>query len=250
MLGWISSGGSNSELVENLAVHVPLSPQVAGAMKLVDRANYCRDKSLAYKDSPQIIGFGATISAPHMHALALQTLDLYLPPGGSVLDVGSGSGYLTACFAELLQSKNRGGSSESQGHVVGIEHIPELVGWSIANLELDGKKDYFQVPSAVTSDGQCTAKHALLSIIEGDGYQGYAPGGPYNVIHVGAAVENVPTPLVDQLKPGGCMVIPVGPQGRQEYLKITKGPDAALEQEIITSVRYVPLTSRRAQLSS
>jgi protein-L-isoaspartate(D-aspartate) O-methyltransferase len=76
-------------------------------MRLVDRAAYCRDaeRGGAYLDCPQGIGYGATISAPHMHALALKTLEPYIPIKDEtvVLDVGSGSGYLSVCFAEMLR---------------------------------------------------------------------------------------------------------------------------------------------------
>ena len=78
-----------------------------------------------YNDSPQSIGHGATISAPHMHAYALEVLKDHLKEGNRALDVGSGSGYLVACFAMMV------GKS---GKVVGIEHIEELVKKSIENI--------------------------------------------------------------------------------------------------------------------
>ncbi|MED6285102.1 Protein-L-isoaspartate(D-aspartate) O-methyltransferase [Characodon lateralis] len=91
-----------------------------------DRGLYSRD--YPYADSPQTIGYRATISAPHMHAHALELLSDKLVEGASALDVGSGSGYLTACFARM---------TGPSGRVVGIEHINELVQMSIKNVQSD-----------------------------------------------------------------------------------------------------------------
>lgn len=79
-----------------------------------------------YMDSPQGIGFGVTISAPHMHAHALELLSNQLTEGAKALDVGSGSGYLTMCMALMVGET---------GRVVGIDHIPELVNFAKSNIE-------------------------------------------------------------------------------------------------------------------
>ena len=86
-------------------------------MRKVDRKNYVPRPSDAYQDSPQSIGFGATISAPHMHAHACENLLGFLKPGSKVLDVGCGSGYLLGIFHQLVQPR---------GVVVGIDHIQGL----------------------------------------------------------------------------------------------------------------------------
>ncbi len=86
--------------------HPPLSERIAEVMHRVDRAAYCKKgENGPYLDCPQDIGFGATISAPHMHALALKILEPYIPINDEtvVLDVGSGTGYLSVCFAEMLR---------------------------------------------------------------------------------------------------------------------------------------------------
>ena len=93
-------------------------------MTAVDRGAYCPSKP--YVDSPQRIGFGATISAPHMHAYALEWLAGHLQPGRRVLDVGCGSGYLTACFGVMVRGEG--------GSVVGIDHIDGLVQLSDSNI--------------------------------------------------------------------------------------------------------------------
>src|SRR5687767_5301834 len=97
----------------------------------VDRAHYC--PSSPYVDSPQTIGFKATISAPHMHAHACEYLLPYLHGGSSVLDIGSGSGYLTHVFANLVTESPSDPSSEP-GHVVGIDHIQGLIDLSRNNM--------------------------------------------------------------------------------------------------------------------
>ena len=97
---------------------------VKQAMLAVDRAFF--SPIHPYTDSPQSIGYNATISAPHMHAYALEVLHEKLNEGARVLDVGSGTGYLTACFAVMVGKT---------GKVVGVEHIPELAKQSIHNIE-------------------------------------------------------------------------------------------------------------------
>lgn len=126
-MAWRSHGQTNAELVRNLKKNdIVQSIRVERAMTQVDRANYCRHSP--YIDAPQSIGFAVTISAPHMHAYALELLKDKLTEGSKVLDVGSGSGYLTACMAKMVGTT---------GKVIGIEHIPELVEISKRNIEKD-----------------------------------------------------------------------------------------------------------------
>jgi len=205
------------------------SKRGAQAMLEVDRSLFVLDSGFAYEDSPQSIGCNATISAPHMHAHCLDLLEPHLGPGASVLDVGSGSGYLAVVFAAMVGK---------EGRVVGIEHIQELVSRSIqASQQITWAKE-------MTDSGQ-------LLILQGDGRQGYAPGAPYDAIHVGAAAPHVPAALTDQLKPGGRLVIPVGAEGGiQELLVVDKSGDGAhLQQRKVMGVMYVPLTSMDHQLA-
>lgn len=97
-------------------------------MLRVNRAFYCDSSPTPYKDWPHPIGFNATISAPHMHAHALEELKDKLVDGAKVLDVGSGSGYLTSCMAHMVGSK---------GIVYGVEHVKELVSQSMLNIRKD-----------------------------------------------------------------------------------------------------------------
>ncbi|GAA6058125.1 hypothetical protein JCM3770_005953 [Rhodotorula araucariae] len=128
-MAWSCTGRSNLELVNNLANAGLLStPRVIDAFKRIDRKFYVAVPFESYVDSPSYLSYGATISAPHMHANAVENLEPFLQPGANVLDVGSGSGYLLGIFHALVQP---GGS------VLGIDHIPGLVDFARANLQKD-----------------------------------------------------------------------------------------------------------------
>eukprot|EP00416_Gambierdiscus_australes_P023075 CAMPEP_0171069852 /NCGR_PEP_ID=MMETSP0766_2-20121228/9399_1 /TAXON_ID=439317 /ORGANISM="Gambierdiscus australes, Strain CAWD 149" /LENGTH=261 /DNA_ID=CAMNT_0011526271 /DNA_START=50 /DNA_END=835 /DNA_ORIENTATION=+ len=190
------------------------SRAVREAMLRVDRGHYA--PVAPYQDAPQAIGYGATISAPHMHAHSLELLAAHLRPGCRALDVGCGSGYLSACMARMVGPA---------GQVVAIDRVPELVELSQRNL--------------AAADGDLLAGGSLL-VSQGEGWQGFAAHAPYDAIHVGAAAEVVPVALKEQLRPGGRMVIPVGKEA-QEFLQIDKGLDGNLSTKALLSVRYVPL---------
>lgn len=196
---------------------------IAKVMKETDRKLYCR-VTYPYVDRPYSIGYSATISAPHMHAHALHILEKQLKPDAVVLDVGAGSGYLTACFSRFLQAQ----SPESKGLVVGIEHHPKLVEFAIENLNSDDPR--------LLSEGK-------VKIIQGDGRLGCLEYGPYDAIHVGAAAVKIPDELLKQLKPGGRMICPVGPPGDTQHLEqYDKLENGEIKKETLMSVVYVPLT--------
>ena len=169
----------------------------------MDRFNYVQNSQGCFDDCPQRIGWGITISAPHMHARALEELKSKLQPGSRALDVGSGSGYLAVAMAKLCQP---------DGVTIGIDHVNDLVEWSRENVKRDGKQDLVD--------------SGALQLLVRDGFQGYAEGGPYDAIHVGAAPEEIPPALLDQLKPGGMLLLPVGPTGGvQSFVRVSRDTD-------------------------
>jgi protein-L-isoaspartate(D-aspartate) O-methyltransferase len=197
------------------------SNKVYDAMKQVDRSDFT--KYNAYDDSPQSISYNATISAPHMHCHALEYLEQYLTEGAHILDVGFGSGYLTVALSKMINDT---------GIVVGIEHIKELYEFGEKNIQkhhknlLDSKK---------------------IILVNEDGRKGYKTYAPYKVIHVGAAAEEVPKELIDQLDKNGRMFIPVGTY--DQWIKvIDKDKNGNISEKKVMGVRYVPLTSKEKQL--
>lgn len=228
-MAWRCSGATNLELVSNLrSSGIIKSPSVFNAMVAIDRKNFV-DKG-PYQDSPQLLMKGQTISAPHMHAHALDVLaNEVLRENASVLDVGIGSGYLSAAFCRLNPS----------AQCTGIDIVPELVTLARENIL---KKD-----ADLLETGRLTIPEAC------NGWRGYPENSPYDAIHVGAAASELPFDLLCQLKVGGKMVIPLGPEGgdqvlmqvvrKREHEKVEEGEEQEFEVTNLMGVRYVPLVS-------
>ena len=163
----------------------------------------------AYANHPLPIGHGQTISQPYIVALMTDLLDL--APKDTVLEIGTGSGYQAAVLAELVET------------VYSIEIIEPLAREAAERLQTLG---YDNVTTRL-----------------GDGYFGWEEHAPFDAIIVTAAASHVPPPLIEQLAPGGRMVIPVGNRFLTQYLLlIEKDTDGAIRSRQITAVRFVPLT--------
>jgi len=166
----------------------------------------------AYENRPLRIGYGQTISQPYIVALMTDLLDP--DPDDVVLEVGTGSGYQAAVLSGLV------------ARVYTIEIIEPLADQARGRLQRLG---YDNVVSKL-----------------GDGYFGWKEHAPFDSIVVTAAATHVPPPLIEQLKPGGRMVIPVGSQFTTQWLLlIEKGDDDAIVSRQIAPVRFVPLTGER-----
>lgn len=170
-----------------------------------------------------------------MHGHACEYLIDHLHPGARVLDIGSGSGYLTHVLANLVTAP---GSSD-QGQVIGIDHIPELVELARTNMD---KSD----------DGRELQKSGKVKFITADGRLGWKEGAPYDAIHVGAAAEKLHPVLIEQLQAPGRLFIPVESandgsimssfSGGQYIWVVDKKADGSVHKKKVFQVSYVPLT--------
>jgi protein-L-isoaspartate(D-aspartate) O-methyltransferase len=198
------------------------SDSVIKAMLKVRREEYLppEEKRYAYVDSPLPIGCGRTISAPHMVSIMNEALELR--EGLSVLEIGAGSGYHAATIAEVIAPED----ARVKGHVYTIEIVPELAKFSMENIARTGYAD-------------------RVTVIEGDGSVGYMEKAPYDRIVVTAAAPRVPEPLVQQMKSGGVMVIPVGGQHMfQTLLVVRKDLNGRISIEDKGGCAFVPLTGK------
>jgi protein-L-isoaspartate(D-aspartate) O-methyltransferase len=155
-----------------------------------------------------------------MHASACESLFTYLQPGARVLDIGSGSGYLTAVLAHLV------GPS---GVVIGIDHIQPLVDVANANM-------------AKSASGRQMLESGQVRFVKGDGRRGYKEGAPYDAIHVGAAAAEHHAELTEQLKAPGRLFVPVEEGHLQHIYVVEKKEDGSVERKKLYGVQYVPLT--------
>lgn len=183
--------------------------RIIGAMRVIRRENFVplAMRPYAWDDRPLPIGNGQTISAPHMYAIMLETAEI--KPGYRVLEIGTGSGYGAALLSFL---------AGKAGKVYSMEIVHALADSARGNLARSGLD---------------------ATIIEADGRQGYPQGAPYDRILVTASSESVPPALLEQLKVGGKMLIPVGSHF-QELMLVEKSK-SGVEMKPILSVVFVPL---------
>ena len=211
------------KLIDNLTRQGILrTPKIIKAMQTVPRAKFLPPDSQPYSatDTPLPIGYGQTISAPHMVAIMNEALQL--ETGQKILEIGAGSGWHAAIIAETIAPKEAPRSE--WGHVYTVEINQNLAETAKKNIMNTGYND-------------------RVTIIVADGSKGYPEKAPYDRIFVAAAAPDVPKPLLDQLKAGGTMLIPVGNASLfQTLLKITKGTDGKFKEENLCGVAFVPLT--------
>ncbi|KKY20172.1 putative protein-l-isoaspartate(d-aspartate) o-methyltransferase [Diplodia seriata] len=155
-----------------------------------------------------------------MHASACESLLEYLNPGAKVLDIGSGSGYLSHVLAELVKPN---------GTVIGVDHIQELVDLAKAN-------------TAKSPEGKNLMESGAIKYVTADGRKGWPEGAPYDAIHVGAAAAEHHQTLVDQLKAPGRLFVPVEEGYMQHIYVVDKKEDGSVERKKLYGVQYVPLT--------
>ena len=185
-------------------------PALIAAFRAVPREAFVSSRyaEAAYADSPLPIESGQTISQPYIVALTIDAAEI--GPEDKVLEIGAGSGYAAAVIGRIAEE------------VVAIERHGELARLARERMERLGYDN--------------------VRIIEGDGTRGYAPEAPFDAIVAAASGSHVPQVLVDQLKPGGRIVMPLGDPGAiQNLVKVTKREDGTLEQENLGGVRFVPL---------
>ena len=180
------------------------------AMRKVPRHRFVPEQLArsAYDDSPLPIGHGQTISQPLIVAFMTETAKIGRQ--SKVLEVGTGSGYQAAVAADLSD------------HVYSIEIVPALAQRAAAALKATG--------------------YERVNVRTGDGYHGWPEHAPFDVIIVTAAADTIPPPLIAQLKEGGRMLIPVGPQfGAQNLVLVTK-QEGRIRTRTLMPVRFVPFT--------
>lgn len=181
--------------------------RVLDAMRRVPRHEYVpeHEQRTAYSDHPLPIGHGVTISQPYI--VGFMTQALRLQPGDRVLEVGTGSGYAAAVLAEIADD------------VTTVECIEPLADLARDRLARYGDR---------------------VRVVTGDGSLGHEPNAPYDAIVVTAAAPEIPQPLLDQLAPGGRLVIPVG-RGVEQLVRVTR-TGSGDQYEDLLPVRFVPLT--------
>ena len=280
--GWGNSASTNDELVQNLINSGFITHDVvANAMRNNDRKNYVppprstTKKSSnynygAYADAPQPLGFRATVSAPYVQALALNELAAHITrPNSVVLDVGSGSGIMVGYMARL--------SEISQGgKVVGLEVVAPLVELSCMNLQKSGlvpnessesilakeccneeveksiemkrMKGMKQMKESKETEKVQSSSVVTIVVRHGNGWNGLSEHGPFDAIHVGAQAENIPIELLKQLKPGGRMIVPIGPmQQAQQLMRVDKDLEGNVTKTSCGKVRFVPLVKENEE---
>lgn len=197
-------------LVDRLRRENDLDESTLRALRTVPRHVFVPEsrRTLAYRDRPLPIGEEQTISAPHMVAIMTDLLEL--TPGDEVLEIGTGCGYHAAVTAEVVGASN----------VYSVEYRATLAERARERLTVTGYGD--------------------VSVQTGDGRKGWPEYAPYDRAYLTCAAPSVPDAVVEQVRPGGLVLAPVG-SGQQVLVRATRRPDGSLKREHQGRVRFVPL---------
>jgi protein-L-isoaspartate(D-aspartate) O-methyltransferase len=212
--GMIDDIESEVRLTSKMIGRNRLNPKVMSAMASTPRDKFIPKSQLeyAYNNGPLSIGYGQTISQPYIVALMTDLLEL--DADDVVLEIGTGCGYQAAILSQICKQ------------VYSIEYVPELA--ELARVRLQ-KLGYNNIETKT-----------------GNGYDGWPEHAPYDGIIVTAAATHIPEPLIEQLKPGGRMVIPVGERYfYQELILLEKDEDGKIERKDVLSVAFVPFQGER-----
>jgi protein-L-isoaspartate(D-aspartate) O-methyltransferase len=204
-----SYGGYRAQLVSELSAKGIRDLAVLKAVSEVPRHLFVPEsiRHRAYEDSALPIGGGQTISQPWVQARSLELSRL--TGHEKVLEVGTGSGYQTALLARCASL------------VFSVERLPAL--------------------AQAAKDALAAALIRNVSVLVGDGTLGWRPYAPYDVIIVAAACPDVPKPLLEQLAPGGRMILPLGDRENQVLTLVERSADGNIRSRTLTDVRFVPL---------
>jgi protein-L-isoaspartate(D-aspartate) O-methyltransferase len=197
---------------EQIAARGVKNPRVLDAMRRVPRERFVPAEIAhrAYEDSALPIGERQTISQPYIVAYMTEALDVQ--PHHRVLEIGTGSGYQAAVLSLLARE------------VYTIEIVPPLAARAARTLETLGYRN--------------------VHVREGDGYAGWPEHGPFARIMVTAAPERIPQPLLDQLAPGGILVIPVGERNSMQWMTIVEKTSSGIVERRTIPVAFVPFTRK------
>jgi len=205
----------NERMIKYLLDSNYVDKKVAEAMRKIPREEFVPQmyREYAYSDAPLPIGAGQTISAPGI--VGTMTKELMADKGMNLLEIGSGSGYQAAILAEIVGER---------GRIYTVERIPELIELARKNIERLGYRN--------------------VEFIYGDGTLGHLDKAPYDRIIVTAGAPEVPKPLIEQLKSGGRMLIPIGPIFHQNLVLIEKNEKGNIKETNLLPVMFVPLLGK------
>ena len=203
---------ANKMVNEQIAIRGVTDPEVLAALEKTPRHRFVPDKvsKYAYNDHPLPIGEGQTISQPYIVAFMTEMLDI--DSNHKVLEIGTGSGYQAAVLSPLVN------------HVYTIEIIKSLANSADSTIKKLGYKN--------------------ITVRWGDGYEGWPKEAPFDRIIGTAAPSEIPLALIEQLKPGGKMVLPVGTRW-QEIVVVTKNASGEISKKNVLPVRFVPMVRQK-----